>query len=294
MGDILGRADWVSFGAVCFAHPLRFSASSAVKFVRQIKGGSGAGLVNMAVMPVSTPVTLEGFIVVVAAEFLALWLAGRAMRDGVKVGGSLWTGTTDMVSGRVNFAAFDAMLYSFAAVEFIERWTGKPIRVGGGEYCDARVPGYFALCEKAYKAMTIAAFSGRHPSLGYGLLEAGQTICPAQMLLECDYSDGLRHYARTVQPTEENIALSEIIDACLNGWSLLESDHTVKHFRDCVYLPRLLDRLGYGGGEHDRVIVRKAQDKIKQLLAAYRKPAVDPAILARMRAVADRAKKYLA
>ena len=61
--------------------------------------------------------------------------------------------------------------------------------VGGGEYSDAREPGLYAALEKAYKAMTIAAFTGFHPPIGQGMLETGKTLSPAQLLIERDLSE---------------------------------------------------------------------------------------------------------
>ena len=70
MGEIIGIGDWFSFGAFTFAHPLRFDRDTAAKFVHRVRAGRGAGLVSMAVAGMSTPVTLEGFVVAAAAEFL--------------------------------------------------------------------------------------------------------------------------------------------------------------------------------------------------------------------------------
>ncbi len=78
-----------------------------------------------------------------------------------------------MSTGHISYSAFDAMYYAFASVEFLRRWTGVAVPVGGGEYCDAREPGLYAAMEKAHKAMTIAAFTGQHPPIGQGLLDEG-------------------------------------------------------------------------------------------------------------------------
>jgi len=69
-------------------------------------------------------------------------------------------------------------------VEFLRRWCGMSISVGGGEYCDAKLPGLYTALEKAYKSMTIAAFTGQHPPIGQGMLDEGKIISPVQLLLE--------------------------------------------------------------------------------------------------------------
>ena len=96
-----------------------------------------------------------------------------------------------------------------------------------------------------YKSMTIAAFTGKHPAPGYGLLDCGRTICPEQLLIEDDFFNALRQYSRPVHPSPENIALPDIIEVNLHGANHLESDHTAMRFRDSLHMPELLDRAPY-------------------------------------------------
>jgi len=294
MGEILGIEHWYGWGANCFAHPLRFDRDVADKFVRRVRAGEAAGFTAMPVAGMSTPVSLAGFVVVTAAEQLAAWLVGRALVPDAKLGGSMWGGSVDMRGGAVSYCAFDAMLCSCAAVEFIRRWCGVEIPVGGGEYCDAKEPGLYTALEKAYKAMTIAAFTGRHPSIGQGMLDEGKTLSPVQLLLERDLAAGIRHYARTVEATPELMGLDEIFGVDLGiGTSHMATEHTLRHFRQCMWLPDLIDRAGWGGPQAEAAILAKAQRKVRDLIDAYQKPEVDPDKLARMRQVVERARKEL-
>ena len=294
MGEILGLRNWFNYGAICFAHPLRFDRDVADRFVHKVKAGSPTGLTAMPVAGVTTPVTLAGFVAVSAAEHLATWIAARALNPSVRLGGSMWGGAVDMRGTGVSYCSFDAMLYSFATVEFLRRWCGVEVPVGGGEYCDAKAPGLFAAYEKAYKAMTIAAFTGRHPGIGSGLLEEGKTLSPVQLLIERDLTAGARHYARKVEVSPDLLALDEIGEVGLGiDRNHLGTDQTVRHFRDSLWLPELIDRSGWAGAEHEKALLAKAQGRMNELLAAYRKPEVDPGKLARMRAVVEQARSEL-
>jgi trimethylamine--corrinoid protein Co-methyltransferase len=294
MGELLGRQDWFSWGAICFAHPLRFDRDVADKFVRRVRSGAATGLTGMPVAGVTTPVTLEGFIVVSAAEHLATWIAARALNPTVPLGGSMWAGTPDPRTGEVSYSSFDAMLYGCAAVEFLRRWCGMEVTVGGGEYCSAKEPGLYAALEKAYKALTIAAFTGRHPSLGQGMLDDGKVLSPAQLLLERDLTVGVAQYGRAVNVTPEALALATIaeVDVGLTK-SYFETAHTLEHFRECLWTPKLIDRSGWRGPAQEAAILEKASQGVEDLLAGYRKPAVDPGKLEKMRAVVERAKREL-
>jgi trimethylamine--corrinoid protein Co-methyltransferase len=294
MGEILGYKDWFNYGAICFAHPLRFDRDVADRFVHKVKAGSPTGLTAMPVAGVTTPVTLAGFVAVAAAEHLATWLAARAINPSVRLGGSMWGGTVDMRGSGTSYCSFDAMLYSFATVEFLRRWCGIEVPVGGGEYCDAKAPGLYAALEKAYKAMTIATFSGRHPGIGSGLLDTGKVLSAVQLLIERDFTAGARHFARTVEPSPELLALEEIAEVGLGiDRTHLGTHHTLRHFRTSLWLPELLRRSGWSGADYEKAILAQAKAKVNDTAASYTKPSVDPAKLAALRAILARARKDL-
>jgi len=293
MGEILGIPHWFTYGANCFAHPLRFDRVVADKFVRRIREGDAATLTAMPVAGMTTPVTLEGFVSVATAEFIAVWIAGRALNPTCGLGGSIWAATLDMASGEVSYSAFDAMSYGIACHEFIRRWTGMRVSVGGGEYCAAQEPGMAATLEKAHKAMTIAAFTGQHPSIGQGMLECGRTLCPVQLLVEHDFVEGVRHLARPIEPSTEAVG-AEWIEYVQQGLehNHLATPHTLAHFRS-LWLPAYIDRKGWNGAASDRAMLDRAQGRVVELLAEYRQPEGREDQLARLREVVERARPQL-
>jgi len=293
MGDIYGIPNWFTWGAICIAHPLRFDRDVADRFVRIAKSGASVGLTAMPVAGVTTPVSAAGFIVVAAAEIFAAWLAARALNPDVSLGGSIYGGSINMKTGEVSYSAFDAMFYSFSLAEFLRKWTGKTITVGGGEYCGAREPGYYAALEKAYKAMTIAAFTGNHPSVGQGMLDDGKVLCPVQLMLEREFAAGVRHFDSSVEVSPETMSLDSILDVGFGvDKSYFDTDETLFNFRSHLWCPEFMER-EWDGAETDEMVLQRLQNKVNELIANYEKPAVDPDKLAKMRAVVERARKDL-
>jgi len=294
MGEVLGIPDWFSWGAICFAHPLRFDRDVADKFVRRVRLGVPTGLTAMPVAGVTTPVPVAGFIAVAAAEIFATWLAARAINPDVPLAGSIWGGAMDMKTGAVSYCSFDAMRYAFTLSEFLRKWTGKTVHVGGGEYCDAKQPGYFAALEKAYKAMSIAAFTGQHPGVGQGMLEEGKTLCPAQLLLEREFSSGVGRFGAPIAVSEETLCLETIFDV---GFGLrtnhMDTEQTLQHFREHLWCPEHFDQSGWNGPETDAAVLSRMQNQVNDYLSAYQKPEVDPEGLEKMRDVVARAEKAL-
>jgi trimethylamine:corrinoid methyltransferase-like protein len=294
MGEVLGVPNLWSWGALCFAHPLRLDKAVVDRLVRMAKAGVSVGITAMPVAGVSTPVTVEGFIAVAAAEIVAVWIAARAINPQCPLGGSMWAGTVDMKTGGVSYSAFDAMYYAFAVCEFVRRWTGFPFPPGSGEYSDAKTPGMYAALEKHYKAMTVAAFTGRHPGIGQGMLECGKVFAPVQMMIERDFAGALGQYERTIEPNADTLPLDTIFEVDLGlHTNFLQSTHTLEHFRETLWLPGLVDRSGYTGEGQDEALLDRAQVKVEQALEQHVKPEGREEQLNAMRAIMERAGREL-
>lgn len=294
MGEILGISDWFSWGATCFAHPLRFDKDVADKFVRRARSGAATGLAAMPVAGVTAPVSVAGFVAVTAAEMVATWISARAVNPDVPLSGGIYGGTLQRTSGEVSYCSYDAMHYSFALAEFLRRWCHRSVPVGGGEYCDAKVPGYYAALEKAHKAMMIGAFTGRTASIGGGMLDEGKTLCAVQLMLEREFTTGLQLLGRPVEVNPGTLALDTVLEVGQGlRKSYMDRDHTLDHYREFLWWPELMDRDGYKGRETEEVVLPRLQAKVDELVAGYEKPQVDPDKLAKMRQVVERARKEL-
>lgn len=294
MGELLGLPNWYTLGATCIAHPLRFDRDVADRFVYGVAHGEAAGLTAMPVAGMTTPVTVEGFITVAAAEHLAAWLAGRALNPEVRLTGGMWAGVLDMRTGHVSYSSFDAMFYGCATAEFLRCWCHVEVAVGGGEYCDAKLPGMYAALEKAYKSMTIAAFTGRHPELGHGLLDEGKSLSAVELLLERDLAGGIAQFGREIAPTADNLALSGILEVGLGlDANHLGLEHTARNFRSCLWLPTFIERSGWNGFDQERQMLDRIQDQVNALTAEYHKPDDRADKLAAMRAIVERAAQSL-
>jgi trimethylamine:corrinoid methyltransferase-like protein len=141
--------------------------------------------------------------------------------------------------------------------------------------------------------MTAAAFTGYHPEIGVGHIDSGLTISPVQLLLDREFSSGLKFLERP-RITKESIGLDSIIGA---GFGLGENyttlDHTLEHMRGASWIPEMLSRGGWSP-ENGRDAVEKAKRKVRELVESYKKPPVCGDKLDRARAVLERAKKDLA
>ena len=295
--DIAGISDpyWHWITNVSFATPLRLSREAAALLVALVTSGAyPAKVYNFGVSGANMPVTAAGSVALASAEVLALWMCCRALRPNVSLeGGLIQIGSVDMRSGGVSWWAFDGIARSLAACQFLSAWTGVSASPGGGEYTPSRYPGSYVALEKAYRAMVIAAFTGDHPSVGCGHLEAGLTLSPVQLMLDREMTLALRHLERPVVDGE-SLALEAMLQVGhRSDLSYLETEHTLRHFRQVLWHPQLLSRNGWGGPQEEAQVLERAQQQVNDLLARYCKPEYDLDKLSRMRAVVDRARTVM-
>ncbi|NCO40147.1 MAG: hypothetical protein COZ06_17555 [Armatimonadetes bacterium CG_4_10_14_3_um_filter_66_18] len=279
---------------VGFSSPLRLGREVAERFVCALKRGRPNSVYVMTVSGAGTPVTVAGTAVVAAAELLANWIAGRALKPGVPLGGGVWIATMDMRNGESSYSAADAVVRNLAVREFLRRWTGTVVGAGGGGYSPAKTPGLYALLENAYTAMTLAAYTGSHPGVVAGHLDGGLTISPVQFLLETEFTESLAHLAPPLEISEETIGLDTILSvAHAEQGDYLQTEHTLRHFRSALCLPELAGRAGWTGRDSEEQVLRRTQRKVDELIASYRKPDVDEGLLGKLRAVVERARTEL-
>ena len=290
--EISGVEDLHWLANVSFSSPLRLGKDVADRFAYKVKGGDPANLYVMTACGAGAPVTVAGCTVIVAAEFMANWMAARALNPDAPLSAATWIATVDMGSGEVSYSAVDAMTRNLGVWEFMRRWTGVEIEVGGGEYCPAKTPGLYASLEKAYSAMTVAAFTGHHPGVGEGHLDGGLTISPVQLLLDREMATALAHLEGPIEVSKETIGLEAMLKVGhASSMNYMETEHTLQHFRSALWLPELLARSGWNGPQSEEEALDRAQTRVNELIASYEKPEVDEEKLAKMKAVVERARK---
>ncbi len=294
--EIWGIEDpyWHWMANICPTSPLKLDALAAERYVYMLRLGTyPAKLAAMPVSGVNMPITTAGSIVIIAAEFIVLWLAARVIQaKKIPLTGMPILGTMDLADGSVSFTAFDAAIRRFAICDFVRKWTGIQLAPGPGEWTPTKVPGAHCTLEKAYFAMMAAAFTGHHPEVGVGHIDAGLTISPAQLLLDHEFTRGLR-FLEKPDITHEASGLDAIRQV---GFGLREdfimTDHTLANMRVATWMPSTFGR-GPWSAETEAELLRKTIAKVKDLLAQYTKPQVPADKLVAARAVLERARKDL-
>ena len=257
---------------------------------------------NFGSMPIcgsNSPMTLAGTVALGAAELIGAALIVRSLLPDATFSFGCCNGYTDMRTVSANFNSPEALLTDLGVVELMNRRFGGHASVAAGsDYIDAHLPGIQAAYERVFRAMAISAFTGKAFRLGgQGTLGAGQIFSPVQFILERDLSAGLWRLGQGIAVDDENLALDVIakIGPGERGF-YLDSDHTRKHYRQCVF-SQFLHRGAYDGDEvelaRDRRMLEAANQHYKDAIARYTPPLVDPIKLKEMESIVDRARKDL-
>jgi trimethylamine--corrinoid protein Co-methyltransferase len=233
---------------------------------------------------VTAPVTPAGAMAVAQAGALVGLVLSQLKREGAPFIMPGWGG--NMLDMRTTVQPYADPDKRAAVLDFVH-YLGLPMFALAG-CSDSKAVDQQAGIEAALTLMTDALGGGNivH-DLGY--LESGLTGSLAQLVI-CDEILGwLEHLVRGVEIDDETLAL-DLIDEVGPDGQFLQSEHTLKHFRERWY-PDLFDRNNYEtwlkkGG---KALGERAAERVETILTSH-KPEPLPADAARaMQAIVERA-----
>ena len=225
----------------------------------------------------NAPATLAGAL----AQGLAEGLAGLAIAQLKQ------PGTPVISGGSITIMDMAATVYAYGAPELslmeaayadILRWLGLPFFTIAGAG-DAKVFDQQAACEATY-SLLMAGLYGGHLTHDVGYLESGLTGS-LDMLVASDEIIGMvKRLVRGISVNEESLATS-VVDAVGPGGHFMDQDHTLKHFRQEFWFPKLMDRRRWdvwqGAGE--LTLGDRTRARVREILRSHRPEPLPAAVL---------------
>ena len=153
---------------------------------------------------------------------------------------------------------------------------------------DSKVVDQQAGIEAALTLMT-DALCGGHIVHDLGYLESGLSGSLAQLVI-CDEILGwLEHFVRGAEITEESLAL-DLIDEIGPDGQFLQSEHTLKHFRERWY-PGLFDRNNYEGwlAKGAKTLGERAAERVQAILGKHKPEPLPESVARGVQAIVERA-----
>ncbi|PIB24584.1 trimethylamine methyltransferase [Amylibacter kogurei] len=223
------------------------------------------------------PVSVAGTLTQVMAEALAGVAYNQLCRAGAPVIMGAFVTSIDMNSGAPTFGTPEASKILYGAGQ-LARKLGLPFRSGGG-LCGSKLPDAQAAYETA-NTLNAALLGGVNFCLhAAGWLEGGLVASPEKLVMDADQLGILHSIAKGVDMSEDAQAMDAIQEVGPGG-HYLGCAHTQANFKNAFWRSNVLDYRPYEtwaeDGEKDTFTLANA--RVKQLLADYQQPPLDPAI----------------
>lgn len=139
--------------------------------------------------------------------------------------------------------------------------------------------------------IAFAALSGINFVHGLGFLESALTGSLEMLVVQDEVVGMIKRVAQGMEVSEETLAI-DLIDQLGPGGHFLDTDHTLRHFRENWY-PTLMDRLDYSNWQDTgrKTLRERANEKVRSILENHRPPSLSDETRARIRGVVRRAEE---
>jgi trimethylamine--corrinoid protein Co-methyltransferase len=225
------------------------------------------------------PVTLAGNLALANAEALAAIAICQVLRPGLPVVYGLQPTTADMRTGAVCIGSPGFALQALYGARLARRY-GLPCR-GGGAGTDA-----IQVTAQSGSESLLALAASRRAGLdvilhaagvlaGYGAMSFEKFVLDLELLAMLAYLEA------DLEVNAETLAL-ETIAAVGPGGQFLTRRHTLDHCRRAPWQSRVTPPAPVDGQDANRLLVAAAARRQQAMRAAYRRPAMDPALEAEM------------
>lgn len=258
---------------LCTLTPLAYDDRMLSAIMEYAKAGMPQLISSLSIAGATSPVTMEGTLVVQNAEVLAGIVLTQLIREGTPV---VFSGSSSAAAMRYGTLSVGApeMAVNTAATAQMARFYGIPSR-GGGAITDSKLPDAQAGMESMMSQL-MATLSGVHFVLhSAGILEGYMAASYEKFILDDEICGMCKRIKRGETADPEKLAL-DVIAQVGPGGEYLTHMHTFQNFRKAFYTPIMEQKEAYAGWNEKggESIEKVANRKWKEILEAYQEPAM--------------------
>jgi trimethylamine---corrinoid protein Co-methyltransferase len=256
---------------LCTRTPLAYDDRMLSAIMEYAKAGMPQLISSLSIAGATSPVTMEGTLVVQNAEVLAGIVLTQLIREGTPV---VFSGSSSAAAMRYGTLSIGApeMAVNTAATAQMARFYGIPSR-GGGAITDSKLPDAQAGMESMMSQL-MATLSGVHFVLhSAGILEGYMTASYEKFIIDDEICGMCKRIKRGESADPQKLAL-DLISQVGPGGEYLTNMHTFQNFRNEFYMPILEQKESHtawkekGGESMDKA----ANRKWKEILNKYAEP----------------------
>ncbi len=223
------------------------------------------------------PASITGTLAQQNAEALAGIALAQMIEPGTPVVYGSFLTNVDLQSGSPVFGSPECQLGLYVSAQLARRYR-LPFR-GGGAFASSKLPDAQAAYESQMVMLPTIMARTNFVLHAAGWLESGLVAGYEKFVLDCEILGMLHTWARGLDLSDEALAFDAIAEVPPGG-HYLGAAHTMRHFLDAFHRAELFDYDSAEAWERKGAedSYTRANKKVKQLLADYEPPDIDPAL----------------
>jgi trimethylamine--corrinoid protein Co-methyltransferase len=219
--------------------PLRITRPEAAIMVEMARRKLSIFILPMPLTGIAGPIYPIANSIIGAAEILGVWTMTKVIRDDTPVEAAVISGALNPKTGAACFSGPETILQDLAIAQLFREKYGTRCSTGPG-IIDAPVPGPLSIYERTLKSLC-ASLAGE-PLFNAGILGAGVVFSPEQLLIDIDIAYAQNAFCQGIGGNHFEDSLDLIREKGIGGL-FIDTDHTAKHFRECLWIPKIFERL---------------------------------------------------
>ncbi len=274
--------------------PLHYSKDVCEKYMRLARENVPCFIVCGSMAGATAPVTLAGMLAQQTAEFLAGLVLHQSANPGAPVVYGTFSGGFDMRYLKMALGGPEVSVITCATQQLCDNY-GIPLGYATGGVTDSPVSDIQAGIEKTFGVLS-AALAGVdviHDGVS-GLLGGGMLSSLGQQLIDYDMCASIAYFLKGL-PVSESLLAEDTVNSVGSGGNFMMTDHTVKEFRESLYITPLrarnLDPLKTQ--EEQSFILNKAYKEARKIIASHQPNSVGDERKAEINRIIDNASEFI-
>jgi trimethylamine--corrinoid protein Co-methyltransferase len=273
--------------------PLRYDTSMTGGIITYARGGQPLIITPFILAGAMSPISMAAALAQQNAEALAGIALTQLVNPGVPVIYGGFTTNTDMATGSPAFGTPEGAWAFFAGGQLARRYR-LPYRGSGGLNTSKTLDYQSAQETQMCLWPTVMGHTNwlQHAA---GWLEAGLVCSYEKLLLDVEGLAMMQHLFAGVEIGDETLALDSIREVGPGGHHF-GTAHTIARYQSEFYRPIINDRqnIGVWTDQGSLDAAQRANRLVKELLASYEQPPIDPGVAEALREFVARRKRELA
>ena len=237
------------------------------------------------------PVTMAGAVAQATAEAMMCLVLAQLRKPGCPIGLGCNFGLFDMANGLLSIAAPEMSLALAAQAEVAQSFQLPTWGLAGAT--DAKVLDAQAGSESAFSILA-QGLAGLNLIHDVGYMSNGMVCSTAQLVLGDENIGMTKHFIRGIEVNRETLA-REVIEKVGPGGHFLDQKHTYNHFKNALWVPRLMTRSAYSDWQDQgaKDMATRIQERLEDILENHEVPALPAKTLAAVKSIRKKGEKEL-